>query len=147
MRLRRAHLEVVLALGADIQVGLKIGFPNSLPAAQALDPKAFGTNALFSAVARLVFAVLSLEPGHNIFANCKWAVGVSDWLARYQAQFSCINRQRPPLCCEQATSDAPDRKRLMPAVIGVSGKDCKSPVELLGDYQARQSVGQGHRSE
>src|SRR6476646_3229898 len=37
--LTRANLEVELALWADIHVGLKIGLPDGLPAARALDPK------------------------------------------------------------------------------------------------------------
>ena len=42
--LPRADLEVVLALGTDIQVGFKIRLPDRLPAAQALDPQALGAN-------------------------------------------------------------------------------------------------------
>ena len=39
-----AQFEVMLALGADVEVGVKIGFPDGLAAAQALDPEALGAD-------------------------------------------------------------------------------------------------------
>jgi hypothetical protein len=67
-----ANLEVVLALGADVQVGFEVRLPDGLPAAQALGPQALGAHLSFAGVgttpiaarARLVFAVFALEPGH-----------------------------------------------------------------------------------
>ncbi len=71
MRCRGAHLEVMLALGADVQVGFEIGLADRLAAAEALDPQAVGADPAFGASAvrarwpGLVFAILSLEPGHR----------------------------------------------------------------------------------
>ena len=48
MRCARADFEVVLALGADVQVGFEIGLPDGLAAAHALDPEALGAHALLS---------------------------------------------------------------------------------------------------
>ena len=43
--------EVVLALGADVQVGLEVGLPDGLATAEALDPEAFGADDFLLVVA------------------------------------------------------------------------------------------------
>ena len=68
--LARAELEVVLALGADVEVGFKIGLADGLAAAGALDPEALGADTFFGVVAAIVagafeLAVFTLEPGHR----------------------------------------------------------------------------------
>jgi len=67
--LLRANLEVVLALGADIHVGLKVSLPDGLPAAGALYPQPLGSHTfLFVAVVAagtVKLPVLTLKPGHR----------------------------------------------------------------------------------
>ena len=67
MRCARVNFEVVLALGADIQVGFKSAFQMIGAAAQALDPKALGANILSAPGPGTgsVIAIFSLEPGHR----------------------------------------------------------------------------------
>ncbi len=79
--LPRAELEVVLALGADQQIGFEIRLINGLAAAGAFHPQALGANVLrarFGPVlpcrpTRLgrILAVLALKPRHTE-PNCKW---------------------------------------------------------------------------
>ena len=66
--LASADFEVVLALGADVEIGLQIGVEDGLAAAGTLGPEAFGADALFFvavAFGAFEFAVLALEPGHR----------------------------------------------------------------------------------
>ncbi len=66
--LARADFEMILALGADVEVGLEIGIEDSLAAAGTLCPEAFGADSLlFVAVVVGAFelAVFSFEPGHR----------------------------------------------------------------------------------
>src|SRR5580658_3643306 len=68
----RAELEVVLALGANLQVGLEFGLEKKLATARAFDPQALGAHVLHAPIgtipaSRSVFrsgkiAVLALEP-------------------------------------------------------------------------------------
>jgi len=54
---------VLFALGADVEVGLKVLLPDDLAAALALDPKAFTANsALATRIQLLLFA---LKPAHE----------------------------------------------------------------------------------
>ena len=70
---------MMLALRTNIQVGFQVGLENRLPATWTLDPQALRANTLLAPIrapvlragAGLVFAVLSLEPGHTE-PNCKW---------------------------------------------------------------------------
>src|ERR1017187_4310676 len=70
--LARADLEVMLAFGADVEVGVQVGLEDDLAAAQALHPKALGAyrfacsiRAALGPGARLVVAIFTLEPGHS----------------------------------------------------------------------------------
>ena len=66
--LARADFEVVLALGADVEVGLEIGIEDGLAATGALGPEAFGADSLLLVgvvVGAFELAVLALEPGHR----------------------------------------------------------------------------------
>ena len=57
------YAEVLLALGADVEVGLKVLLPDDLAAALALDPKAFTAHrALATRIQLLLFA---LKPAHE----------------------------------------------------------------------------------
>ena len=68
-----AQFEVMLALGADVQVGGQIGFPDGLAAAHAFDPEALGADRVLAIAVGVgarpargrVIAVFSLEPGHS----------------------------------------------------------------------------------
>ncbi len=76
--LPRAELEVVLALGADHQVGLEIGLVDGLAAARAFDPEALGADvfcarsrarvgaAVLGRRRRLELPALALEPRHTV---------------------------------------------------------------------------------
>jgi hypothetical protein len=62
---------VVLALGADVQIGFQVSLPDGLAAVQAFGSQAFrsnassaGNRAAVAAGIGLVFAMVSLEPGH-----------------------------------------------------------------------------------
>ena len=68
MRCRAPKLEVVLALGADVQVGLKVGLEDGLAAAGAFDPEALGADTfLLVAVAAgtVELTVFALKPRHK----------------------------------------------------------------------------------
>src|SRR5665213_3089169 len=91
----RVEFKVVLAFGTDVQVSFKILPEDGLAAAGALDPQSLGTHG-FSCSIRvilgtgtgLVFAVLSLEPGHTK-PHSKWlALGR---LARAQVGIIPVN--------------------------------------------------------
>src|ERR1019366_3641498 len=63
---------MVLALGADVEVGRQVGLEDRLTVTRALDPKAVGANPLLGGVSAalgvgvgFVIATLSLEPGHQ----------------------------------------------------------------------------------
>jgi hypothetical protein len=63
---------VVLAFGADVQVGQQIRLPDDLAAAYALDPQALGAYTLLTlpgdsvrARTRFVLSTFTLEPGHS----------------------------------------------------------------------------------
>jgi hypothetical protein len=63
---------VVLAFGADVQVGQQIRLPDDLAAANALDPQALGAHTLLANTrhaprmgAGLVLSAFTLEPGHS----------------------------------------------------------------------------------
>jgi len=67
-----ADFEVVLALGADVQVGFEVGLPDGLAAAHALGPKALGAHlspaGIGGTVATgvgFVLTFVTLEPGHG----------------------------------------------------------------------------------
>ena len=65
----RADFEVVLALGADVQVGFEVGLPDGLAAAGALDPEALSAYTFFLVVVRgFELAVFALKPGHRLLA-------------------------------------------------------------------------------
>ena len=51
-----AEFEVMMALGADVQVGGQIGLPDGLAAAHTLDPQAFRTD-------RFGFVAVGVRPG------------------------------------------------------------------------------------
>src|SRR5216683_2209079 len=59
----RVDAEVMTALGADLEVGLKLGFEDDLEAAGATDPQALGANRLLRVVDDLV--VFAFEPTHS----------------------------------------------------------------------------------
>src|ERR1700739_288144 len=64
--LSRADLEVVLALGADIHVGLKVSLPDRLPASRTLHPQALGADTLLIvtvAAANFELTALAFKPG------------------------------------------------------------------------------------
>ena len=70
----RVELEVMLALGAHLQVGFEFGFVESLAAAGAFDPQALGAHAFCARIAVLasravprsgIVAVLTLKPRHT----------------------------------------------------------------------------------
>ncbi len=60
--LARADFEVVLALGADVQVGCEIGLADGLAAARALDPEAFGADSLLAVVGAVAAGAGSNSP-------------------------------------------------------------------------------------
>jgi hypothetical protein len=58
--------EVMATLGADLLVGVQLGFEDDLAATGASDPQAFGADRLLRVVDDLV--VLAFEPGHCVVA-------------------------------------------------------------------------------
>jgi hypothetical protein len=62
------HFEVVLAFGANVEVGLEVGIKDGLAAAWTLGPETFGADSFFFvsvAVGTFEFAVFALKPGHK----------------------------------------------------------------------------------
>src|SRR5581483_5241777 len=58
-----AYLEVVAAVGTDLEIGLKICIPDGLAALRALGPEALGSNLVVGGRDNLVR--VALEPGHR----------------------------------------------------------------------------------
>jgi hypothetical protein len=61
--LRRINAEMVVALGADVQVVFQLFLPDDLPAAFTLDPEAFRANAFL--VGRLDFTGFPFKPSQD----------------------------------------------------------------------------------
>ena len=78
---------MVLALGANLQVGLEFGLEKKLAAARAFHPQALGAHVLHAPIGTIpasrsvfrsgIIAVLALEPRH-IEPNCKRG-GFDSW--------------------------------------------------------------------
>src|SRR5271166_5481781 len=65
-----ANLEVILALGANVEVGLQVRLEDDLAAAGTLDPESLGANSSLAGVpialrGAIVLAIFALEPGHK----------------------------------------------------------------------------------
>ena len=68
-----ADLEVVLALGADIHVGFKVGLPDGLAAPRAFDPQALRADTL------LLVAVLPPGPSNSPFSRLNQDISLSHY--------------------------------------------------------------------
>src|ERR1035438_962718 len=68
--LTRADAEMVLALGADVEVGQQISLPDDRAAGSALDPQTLGAHPRLcrrrrAPEAGAVLSAITLEPGHS----------------------------------------------------------------------------------
>src|ERR1035438_4477994 len=75
--LTRADAEMVLALGADVEVGQQISLPDDRAAGSALDPQTLGAHPRLcrrrrAPKAGAVFSAITLQPGH--WTSLQWSV-------------------------------------------------------------------------